>query len=486
MKLADVIEQMDILEVQGSVNKQISGISYNSNSVKEGYIFVAIEGLKLDGHKYINDAISKGAKVVVVNKDIEVLHDITTIKVKDTRAALSCLSACFYGKPSEKIDLIGVTGTNGKTTTSYLLKSILDTSNRNVGSMGTLGTVIKEKYFHSTHTTPESLELQEIFKSMLDVNVDTCVMEVSSHSIELKRVNDCDFNIGIFTNLTHEHLDFHKNMENYYKVKRQLFFKTNSFNIVNIDDPFGSRLANEIAHIRPTLLTYGIEHKADIFATEISLYDYYSQFQLNTPRGKINIRINIPGIFNIYNCLAAISCGYALGLDLEHIKKGIESVVSIPGRFEVIPTNRNFNIFIDYAHTPDGFQKILETISGFSKGRIVMVFGCVGERDHTKRSKMGEIAAQYCDLCILTTDNCRSEDPEKIISYIKEGFCKVGGTYIEILDRAKAIRYAILNSKENDTILITGKGHEQQQIIGDRVMYFNEKDVIARALEELT
>ncbi|WP_432666583.1 UDP-N-acetylmuramoyl-L-alanyl-D-glutamate--2,6-diaminopimelate ligase [Wukongibacter baidiensis] len=486
MKLEELIKQLNNVEVKGSIDILVKGIAYNSNCVKEDYIFVAIEGLKLDGHRYIDDAISKGAKVIIVSKDIEALPDATIIRVKDTRKTLSCLAAYFYGNPSEKIKLIGVTGTNGKTTTAHFLKSILDTPDREVGLIGTLGTIIKGKCFCSTHTTPESLELQRIFKLMIDENVETCIVEVSSHSIQLDRIRDCDFDIGIFTNLTHEHLDFHKDMENYYNVKKQLFLKANSLNIINIDDRFGKRLTGEVVDIGTPLLTYGIEDRADIFATEISLFDYHSKFSLNTPRGKIDIKINIPGMFNIYNSLAAAAFGYILGLELECIKKGLESLRSIPGRFEIVPTNKNFNVIIDYAHTPDGFHKILETISKSAKGRIVMVFGCVGERDQTKRSKMGNIAAQYCDLAVLTTDNCRSENPQKIINEIKKGLRETNGRYIEILNREEAIRYAILNSKENDTILITGKGHERKQIIGEHVMYFNEKEIIARALEELS
>ncbi|MGV8980643.1 UDP-N-acetylmuramoyl-L-alanyl-D-glutamate--2,6-diaminopimelate ligase [Clostridium sp.] len=483
MKLTSSIKHLNITEIKGTININISGVEYNSKSVKDNYIFVAIEGLRVDGHLYINDAITNGAKVIVVSKDIEDLQDVTVIKVKDTRAALSTLSADFYDYPSKNLELIGVTGTNGKTTTTYLLKSILDVCKRTTSLIGTIETIINEKSFYSTHTTPESLELQGMFKSMLQSNVDTCVMEVSSHSIQLARVNDCDFNIGIFTNLTHEHLDFHNDMENYYNTKKQLFYKTNNINIVNIDDIYGTRLAHEIKHVGPRLLTYGIDNNANIYANEIISSERISEFMLNTPNGKINITINIPGKFNIYNSLAAATCGYALGLSLTHIKEGLEAVIGIPGRFEVVPTNNNFNIIIDYAHTPDGFEKILETVDKFAKGRKILVFGCVGERDHTKRSQMGKIAEQYCDLCVLTTDNCRSEDPSEIINDIKQGFKNVNRSYIEILDRSEAIRYAIINSKKNDTIIITGKGHDKRQIIGDNVMYFDEKEIILQALE---
>jgi len=484
--LADIIKHLDSADIKGSIKISIRGIAYNSNSVEDNYIFVAIEGLKVDGHEYIKDAISKGANTIVISKDIEVTQEITVIKVKDTRAALSILSASFYGHPSKNLELIGVTGTNGKTTTTYFVKSVLDASKRNTSLIGTVEKIINGKSFYSSHTTPESLELQGMFKVMLQEKVDACVMEVSSHSIQLSRVNDCDFNIGIFTNLTHEHLDFHGNMENYYDVKKQLFYNTNDFNIVNIDDYFGNRLAKEIKDHRPRLLTYGINNDADVNAKDIALYEGYSEYTINTPKRKINIKIKIPGMYNIYNSLAATACAYALGIDLEYIKEGLEAVISIPGRFEVVPTNKNLNIIIDYAHTPDSFEKILGTITKFAKGRKIIIFGCVGERDHTKRSKMGEITEQYCDLCVLTTDNCRSEDPNSILTDIKQGFKKGNKAYIEILDRAEAIRYAIVNSREHDTIIITGKGHEQRQIIDENVMYFNEREIIAKALEEIS
>ncbi len=483
--LEKLIQGMDGIVVTGDISRTIYGIAYNSNQVKVGYIFVAIEGLRLDGHKYIDHAVSKGASVIVASKDVVTVQGVTTIKVKDARAALSFLAAQFYGNPSTKMSLIGITGTNGKTTTTHLVRSILGTSHRNAGSIGTLGVTYQEKHFDSDHTTPESLELQEIFASMYEEGVDACVMEVSSHSLQLERVNNCDFNIGLFTNLTHEHLDMHLNMENYYDIKRKLFYKTKDYNIINGDDPYGRRLIEEVASIGPRLLTYGIENGADITASNMMLSSGYSEFLLNTPKGNIAIKINLLGNYNIYNSLAAASVGYAMGVSLEHIKAGLETVTSIPGRFESVQTGRNFRVILDYAHTPDGFHKFLGTAKKFATGRLIIIFGCVGERDHTKRSVMGEVAQEYCDLCILTTDNCRSEDPQVIINEIKKGLIRPDGA-IEILDRGEAIRYAVLNSQENDTIVITGKGNEHKQIIGNKLAYFNEREIIETALEELS
>jgi UDP-N-acetylmuramoyl-L-alanyl-D-glutamate--2,6-diaminopimelate ligase len=395
------------------------------------------------------------------------------------------MAASFYGHPSKDLELIGITGTNGKTTTAYFVKSILDANIRKTSLISTVEVNINGKSFETTHTTPESLELQKMFKSMVQQGVTACVMEVSSHSIALSRVNDCDFNISIFTNLTHEHLDFHINMENYYHIKKQLFNKTNDFNIVNVDCPFGVRLAKEAANNKGKLLTYGVNKGANITAQDIYINKEYSEFTINTPKEKINVKLYIPGMYNISNSLAATACGYALGINLASIKAGLEAVTHVPGRFEVVPTDHKLTVIIDYAHTPDGFEKLLGTVNNFAKGRKILVFGCVGERDHSKRSKMGEIAERYCNLCVLTTDNCRSEDPQNIISDIKKGF-KDEKSYIEILDREEAIRHAILYSMENDTIIITGKGHEKRQIIGSNVMYFNEREIAEKALQELS
>lgn len=484
MRLKNLIKDFEPIDIKGSIKINIRGIAYNSALVKDDYIFVAIEGLRVDGHQFIDSAISKGAKAIVVSKDIDLPEEISVIKVNDTRAALSTLSATFYGYPSKDLELIGITGTNGKTTTAYFVKSVLDASRRNTSLIGTVQTVINGKSSYSSHTTPESLELQGLFKTMLKEKVDACVMEVSSHSLQLSRVNDCDFNIGVFTNLTHEHLDFHGTMENYFNAKKQLFYQTNDFNIVNIDDPYGKRMVKQIANNGPKLLTYGTSTHANIQARDIVLCEGYTECTIRTPKQQTKVKIKIPGRYNIYNSLAAVACGYALNIDLEDIKEGLEAVTSIPGRYELIPTGRNLNIIIDYAHTPDGFEQLLGTIDNFAKGRTIIVFGCVGERDHSKRRKMGEIAEKYCDLCVLTTDNCRSEDPHSIIKDIKKGF--KSDRYIEIIDRAEAIRYAILNSKEHDTIIITGKGHEQRQIIGDEILYFNEREIVSKALEELS
>lgn len=491
MKLEEILEGIDTLDWIGDTNPFISDICYHSNKSKAGSIFVAIEGFKSDGHEYIADALARGARVVVVGKELQRIaglkdlpNNVTVIRVKDTRSALSLMAANMYDKPSEVLNMIGVTGTNGKTTITFLIHAILEQRENNVGQVGSLGIYKNNTWEKSSHTTPESLELQKVLRDMRDTGTKSCVMEVSSHALQLARVKDIDFDGAVFSNLSHEHLDFHESMENYYQAKRTLFYQTSRFNVINIDDPYGQRLADELIHDDKTpVITYGIKQEAACKADSIHVLENSTEFHLATPAGNVKIKTPLPGKYNVYNCLAAAGCAHMLGFKPFEIKAGLEQVKQIPGRFEVIPAPRNVNIIIDYAHTPDGFKQLLDTIRPFAKGRIIMVFGCVGERDQSKRSIMGEIASRYSDLCILTTDNCRSEDPRDIIDQIKKGF-SFGANHVEILDREKAIRYAIFQSKENDTILITGKGHEHSQIIGNRTFYFNERDIVTKALND--
>ncbi|MGI6141165.1 MAG: UDP-N-acetylmuramoyl-L-alanyl-D-glutamate--2,6-diaminopimelate ligase [Caldicoprobacterales bacterium] len=491
MKLSDIMEGIHILEYTGNTHIPISDICYHSHKAKPGSVFVAIQGLRSDGHQFIADALSKGACAVVVSKELhkitaltDLYGKVTVIRVRETRSALSRMAANLCKHPSKALNMIGVTGTNGKTTIAYLVHAILERY-EGVGQIGSLGIFSGHEWKESSHTTPESLELQKILKDMLDSGLKSCIMEVSSHALELGRVRDIDFDAAIFSNLTHEHMDFHKSMENYYIAKRRLFYMTNRFNVINIDDPYGKRLASELtACNQAPIITYGIKEDADCRAHSVRMLGNHTELHIITPAGDMTLRILLPGRYNVYNCLAAVACTHMLGLGLSEIK-ALEQVKQIPGRFEVIPAGRNVNIIIDYAHTPDGFQQLLETVSGFAKGRIVMVFGCVGERDQSKRSVMGEIASRYSDLCILTTDNCRSENPKDIIEQIKKGF-SIGTNYVEILDREAAIRYAILNSKENDTILVTGKGHEKKQVIGNITFYFDERKIVDTALKDLS
>lgn len=485
MRLGEITYDLDIESVNGHMDIDITGIAYDSREVQEGNVFVAIKGFRVDGHDFISDAIKMGAKAVVVQRDVVIDSEITVIKVKDSRQALAKLSCEFYNNPSCRFNLIGVTGTNGKTSTTYIVESIFKAREKRIGIVGTIGCLVNGRFIKTKNTTPESLELQQLFHEILESNVENCVMEVSSHSLEMSRVAYSDFDVGIFTNITKDHLDYHKTFENYYNAKKKLFFMTRKYNIINIDDEYGKKLINELSKINTPLLTYGIEATASVYATDIRLSTTGVSFKLHTPKESVDINMRIPGLFTVYNSLAAASCAYVYDIDIAYIKKGLEQVKGVKGRFEVIPTNRDFSVIIDFAHTADALDKVLSVIDQFAEGRKIIVFGAGGDRDRTKRAPMGEVAGRHCDLCIVTSDNPRTEEPKKIIDDIIEGVKKVKGNYIAIVDRKEAIEYAIKNSRPKDIILLAGKGHETYTIIGDKVLAFDESEIVREALKLL-
>ncbi len=485
MKLEKFINKLDIVESKGNLDIDIKKIVHDSREADENCMFVAIKGFNVDGHSYINDAINNGAKAIILQDRIkDISKDITFIRVNDSRSALASVSSTFYNEPSKKINLIGVTGTNGKTTTTYLIKSILEQVKKQSGIIGTMGNVITDKVIQSNNTTPESLDLQKLFNMMVHKDMDSCIMEVSSHSLQLKRVDECYFNVGIYTNLSPDHLDLHKTIDNYLEAKLKLFYKTSDYNIINIDDKYGRQIVNRIKHLKTSLLTYGIDSDADIIATDINYTVKGVSYKINSPKGSIKINIKIPGKFSVYNSLAAASCAIAYNISLDKIKEGLESIDGVKGRFEVIDIGKNYNIIIDYAHTPDGLEKVLKTIKQFAKGRIVVLFGAGGDRDKTKRPIMAKVASKYSDFCIITSDNPRTEDPETIIKDVLKGIDKNNCEYITIVDREQAIKYAIANSKANDIILLAGKGHETYTIIGNEKVPFDEREVIKKAISE--
>lgn len=485
MKLETIIKDCKTKIIQGNTYIEITGIEQDSRKIKQGNMFVAIEGFTVDGHNYINEAINNGAICVVVEKNVFIEYgDITILQVEDTQLALAKFSSVFYGEPSKNIDLIGVTGTNGKTSITYLIKSIFDAHGDKTGIIGTMGTLVDGKELDNINTTPDSLTVARYLKSMVDTNTKYCAMEVSSHALDLQRVEYIDFQIGIFTNLTEDHLDYHNTMENYFKSKLRLFNKTKKYNIINIDDIYGRRILEEVENSIPTI-TYGIDNKGDIYATDIVYSNKGVEFTLNTIDDSIPINLNLLGKFSIYNALAAASCGIVYGLSLSTIKKGLESVMGIKGRFEMVPIEEDFTVIIDYAHTPDGLEKVLTTIDQFAEGRKVVLFGAGGNRDKSKRPIMGETVAKHADLCIITSDNPRYEDPDEIIKDIIVGVEKVKGDYIAITNRREAIEYALRNAKAKDTILLAGKGHETYTIIKDKVIPFNEKEIVLDILKHM-
>jgi len=481
MNLSKVIEGVEIQSFYGTKDIVIKGIAYDSRKVKKDYIFVCIKGLKTDGHNFINDSIKNGAKVIIIEKDIHNLElikqQVSIIKVKDSRLVLSKISDNFYGNPSHKLKIIGITGTNGKTSITYLTNTLLESNGIKCGLLGTINNRIGDKIINTSRTTPEAPELHSLFKKMIEANVEVCTMEVSSHALDLFRVEDVAFNIGIFTNLTPDHLDYHENMEEYKNAKIKLFYKTSDINIINIDDKYGKEIYDSIKELNTPLLSYSIKEKSDIYATNIEMESTYSTFTLVTPKFSGKVRLNIPGLFSIYNLLASISVCYSLGFDFSMIKNGIASIKPVKGRFETVTNNKGLNIIVDYAHTPDALENVLNTIKQFAKNRIIVVFGCGGDRDRTKRPVMGKVASSLSDICIITNDNPRTEDPNQIIKDILKGIDVKKSNYKIIMDRREAIKKAINIAEKGDFILIAGKGHETYQIIGDKTYEFDDTEV---------
>lgn len=486
MLLASIIKNLDFTLVQGKLDIEIERITSNSREVKENSLFVAVPGFVVDGHSFINQAIENGAVAVVVDRDINISQDITVIKVSNSRDALANVSAHYHGNPSKEMLLIGITGTNGKTSTSYLVKSIFEEAEKQIGVIGTMGTEFNGSVIKNKNTTPESSELQKLLKLMVDDNVDNCIMEVSSHALELNRVSYCDFNIGIFTNLTPDHLELHKTMDEYFNAKAKLFDLTSEYNIINIDDKYGLRLLDLLKDKSSKLITYGLDDNADIYPSEIHYEFDHTTYTLNTPSGNIRIRVNLPGVIYVYNSLAAIACALCCGIKLETIQAGINNVDGIKGRMEIVYKRGDYNVVVDFSHTEDALEKALNTLKPYVKGRLILVFGVYADSSldgRKKREGMAKVASKFADLSIVTSDNPKNHDPHMIIQEISEAMGKYKGEYLSILDREEAINYAIDESTENDTILIAGKGHETSQIIGNIEVPFNEREIVMEALK---
>lgn len=483
MLLRELVKSLQIKSVQGSLDIEIDSVAYDSRKTKQDTLFVCIEGTVADGHKYISDAIENGTKAFLVQKHVEVPEGITVVEIDDTRYGLACVADAFFGHPSQKLNLVGITGTKGKTTTSYMVKSIFQAANHKIGLIGTVANLIGDEILYATRTTPESFDLQSFFNDMVEKKVDSAVIEVSSQGLELHRVAKCDFDIGVFTNFSRDHIGpkEHATLEEYFNAKAKLFSMCKQA-VINIDSDYGKKMA---ALAKCKVYTYGINEDADIKATDIVKETTYTSFRLTSPWGNTTIKTNLQGTFNIYNALAAIgSCCLIPGITLEHVKKGLMNV-NVPGRMESVPTDGNYSVIIDYAHTPDSLEKVLSTVKEFAKGRVVSLFGCGGDRDTGKRPQMGEISGNIADFSILTSDNPRTEQPEKIINDIEAGITKTSGKYIKITDRRQAIKYALENAVDGDIIVLAGKGHETYQQFKDKTIHFDEREVVDELLVEL-
>ncbi len=481
MNLVNILKGISYEIISGNTDLEINEIQYDSRKLKSNDLFVCIEGYNTDGHKYINNAARSGALAIICTKIPLVLSNCTFIKVEDSRKALALMSANYYEHPEKKLKMIGITGTNGKTTATFMMKSILETTGEKVGLIGTIANYIGDKKYESSRTTPESLELFQLFNKMVECNVKYCVMEVSSHSLYLNRVYGIEFGEGIFTNLTQDHLDFHKTFENYYRAKLMLF-KTSKNSVINMDDEYGNRVYGDLDNNK---ITYGINEDVDLKAEKIRIHSRGIEFQMNYLNENIHINLNIPGRYNIYNALGSAGACLLEGLTLQQVKSGLEALKSIPGRCEPYESSIDlgFDIIIDYAHTPDGLMNILKTAREFTKNKLICVFGCGGDRDNTKRSIMGDIGTKMSDIAIITSDNPRNEEPMRIIQEILQGAKKEN--YITIENRKEAIKRAIIIAKKGDVIVLAGKGHEDYQILKEGKIHFDEREVIAEILKEL-
>ena len=478
MKLSELLNDIEVLENTAAGDLEISDISYDSRAVKPGMAFVAVEGYVTDGHKYIGSAVKNGASVVICQK--KTVEDVPYVLVKDSRQALARLSSTFFGHPARKLKIIGVTGTNGKTTITHLVRDIIEKATGDkVGLIGTNENIVGDKTYEAERTTPESYDLHKLFNEMVGSGCKYAVMEVSSHALITGRVEGVRFEVGVFTNLTQDHLDFHKTMEEYRDAKAKLFDISNTA-VINLDDPVGPYMRD---YAKCPVITYSAKNdEADLVAKDIRLRQSRVDF-CAVEVGKIQrIELHIPGMFSVYNALAAIACCEALGITLPDIAAALRESRGVKGRVEVIPTDTDYTVIIDYAHTPDALENILRTVRDFAKGRVVVVFGCGGERDKGKRPKMGRIAAELADFVIVSSDNPRSEDPEQIIEEVVEGMKGLKTPFRKIANRAEAVRYALAHAKPDDIIVLAGKGHENYEIIGNQKLHQDEREIVAEFL----
>jgi len=482
MKLKELLKEISPLQVRGDADIQVEGITYDSRQVRPGWIFVAIRGLQDDGHHYIPRALEAGASAVVYSDGTRHFSARAAVLVENPRKALACMSAAFYGHPSRSFRLIGVTGTNGKTSTTSLLKTIFRAADRKTGLFGTIENTLDDQVLPASHTTPESRDLQEMFRLLADMNADCCVMEVSSHALSLERVACCDFNGAVFTNLTQDHLDFHRDMEEYFQAKKKLFTMLPSdrdhYVILNADDPASVRIADAT---QARIIWYGIRNPADFMAEDIHTGLTGTTFTLRYPGGKIPLGLTLTGRFSVYNSLAAVAAAIQEGISPEVIA-GALSGARVSGRFEPVNEGQDFAVVVDYAHTPDSLENVLNTAREIARNRVIVVFGCGGDRDSTKRPLMGEIGVRLSDVAILTSDNPRTEDPMGILAQVEEGARRAGDHYKIIGNRREAIEEAVAMAGPGDLVLIAGKGHEDYQIIGTTRHPFSDFQVARQAI----
>jgi UDP-N-acetylmuramoyl-L-alanyl-D-glutamate--2,6-diaminopimelate ligase len=499
MKLGQILEGLPHFELRGDPALEISGLAYDSRQVKPGDLFVAIRGHHSDGHEFVDRAVEKGAVAVAVETLTGCEAKVATVLVPDSGRALSKVALTFYDNPFKHSTLIGITGTNGKTTTTYLLESIVKAAGGKPGVLGTVNYRYSEKKVPAPVTTPESLDLIRLSREMVDHGVTHLVMEVSSHALDQGRTQDCPFHVAVFTNLSRDHLDYHNTMDEYFAAKSRLFTGLRAdpsgrrpAAVINLDDPRGKDL---VAMTRSRVFTYGLGKECQVSADDVQMDRKGLKFFLRTPAGEAAVRSPLIGDFNVYNILAAAGAGLALNLPLEAVVRGIEALHSIPGRLERVENRKGLTLVVDYSHTPDALLKAMTSLKPYVKNRLITVFGCGGDRDRGKRYDMGRLAGEHSDVAFITSDNPRSEDPLSIVKEIEKGMLDSGlrkgggnthpgkGYFLEV-DRRQAIRKAVAMAEEADVVLIAGKGHEDYQIIGSERRPFSDQEEAARAASE--
>jgi len=487
-KLSDLVNILPDACLSADYDPVVCGLAYHSARVRPGFVFVALPGTKTDGHRFLGEALAAGAAAAVVRAGVEVTWpaDRPLVRVGDTRTALALMASQFYGWPSRRLQVYGITGTNGKTTTTYLIQSILAFAGVRAGVIGTLGCRVGERHIGTDRTTPESLDLQRILSEMADQGAEAVVVEVSSHALALGRVVGCRFAGAVFTNLTQDHLDFHASLDEYFAVKQRLFTEYaeeagDSFvSAINTDCSWGQKL---VTAAKGRVVTFGTSPLADVRAEEPDISSSGTRFVLASPFGSARVTLRIVGAFNLQNALGAAAFALALGVPFEAVVSGLESARGVPGRFERVDCGQDFTVIVDYAHTPDGLEKVLQCARTLCQGRLLTVFGCGGDRDPRKRPIMGRIGSLMSDVSIITSDNPRSEDPLAIIEQIAGGVPPdARGRVRCVPDRREAIHAAIAEAHAGDVVVIAGKGHEDYQILRDRTIHFDDREVAAEAI----
>lgn len=477
-----LLEIPDVLETRGEMETPIMGLVTNSREKNEGGLFFCISGLRFDAHDFAPQAVENGCVALIVERFVDL--PVAQVKVQNVRSAMAYIASAFYGHPSRQLRMVGVCGTKGKTTTSYLMKAILEQAGFKTGLIGTTGNMIGQKHLPSNMTTPDPVELHKCLRQMVDEGVQVVSMEVSAHAVDMHRLDGVEFEAACYTNLSQDHLDYFGTMENYFEAKKSFFMHGQVKNAaLNADDETSENIRKDL---KTPYLMFGISANADVFARDIEISENGVHFSILL-RGleEMPIRMQLTGMFNVYNALAAASLAMIMGVDQEDIRLGLESVKNVPGRVEVLETGTPYKVILDYAHSPDALENVLKTVRTFTRARLIALVGCGGDRDHGKRPMMGEIVGRMADFSILTSDNPRTEDPMLILQAIEEGMKKTDGEYIVIENRRDAIRYALEMGREGDVIILAGKGNETYQEIMGVKRPFDEKIVVSELLKEM-